>query len=432
MSPIKKPIASSQEYGRRPALKGGKHAPGYLGYLHGGGRSGTYRELVGRNTETSVMQRAIAAFKKHSEFKKPYLSDEFPEMEHYYSGPIQFPGTEYDPYTPDIGLTECWDVCKKNHSDVYFDDDCFVYVWMDHRLTLQGGKVIIDNAYAVEMVQIDDASIDGIIRKIFKSVSDIDANTNVIWTVTQPLFEACPGVDERIAKSCRRTYNEPETCAECPAAIVVAWDDAYSADTVARSATVNIGILYGVAPYDWVVAGVDFTVGSASTSGVTNTLSAGATACGTATITVTDACGDTATGYVRCTTGTWTEIESAVNKVVGEPACGADFYEPDLGSGTGTTTKIVGKYKVVEYVGGMTAQYPGSCSSTRYASGARYICISDTDVFFESTWSACENVGTESSPGTWPCCYHTLPYPDANRWSHVRGNTTRLKYEWTC
>jgi len=301
MSPIKKPASSSQDYGRRPEMKGGKDAPDFKGHLHGGGKSGTYRELIGRGAESTVLQRAVASWKKHSEFKKPYLSDEFPEMEHYYAKPVNFPGSEYSPYDADGVPSQCWDVCKKNHSGVYFDDDCYVYVWMDRLLTLRDNEVIIDSSYTVAMVQIDDVSIAGTMRKVFKSVSDVGANINVIWTVFQPLFEACPGVDEIHARSCRKTYDKTATCA------TVEWDYTTSAETIVQNQDppVIIAVIYGTPPYSWSVSGTGFSLGSTTTSGVTNTLDADGSACGTAVITVTDASGDTAVGGVRCTTGVW-------------------------------------------------------------------------------------------------------------------------------
>ena len=65
-------------------------------------------------------------------------------------------------------------------------------------------------------------------------------------------------------------------------------------------------------PYNWSVSGTGFHFNSASgpTAATTNAdletlqLWADDTACGTATITVTDNCEGTDTDYVRCTTGT--------------------------------------------------------------------------------------------------------------------------------
>lgn len=91
----------------------------------------------------------------------------------------------------------------------------------------------------------------------------------------------------------------------CPPEVSISWDDVNSAETIARSSTVNIYVQDGVGPYDWVVAGTGFTLGGAQTSGVSNTLIADGSACGPAVITITDVCGETTTGHVRCDTGKW-------------------------------------------------------------------------------------------------------------------------------
>ena len=94
------------------------------------------------------------------------------------------------------------------------------------------------------------------------------------------------------------------SCDPCIDAVAIAWDDDASAETVARNNSVSVAIKDGLGPYNWSVTGTGFTVGSAQTSGVSNTVIADGSACGSATITVIDQCG-LATGYVRCTTGVW-------------------------------------------------------------------------------------------------------------------------------
>lgn len=88
----------------------------------------------------------------------------------------------------------------------------------------------------------------------------------------------------------------------------MAWDSGTSAETIAREASATVAItdsggLGG--PYSWSVSGTGFTLDNATTVGLTNTLNADATACGTATITVTGCDGTVVIGYVRCTTGQW-------------------------------------------------------------------------------------------------------------------------------
>jgi len=109
---------------------------------------------------------------------------------------------------------------------------------------------------------------------------------------------------------------------KCPSCICeetpnVAYDDANSDDTIDRNGTATIVVKDGCPPFSWSVSGTGFSI-PASTDGRTNTLSADETACGTATITVTDHCGDNCTGYVRCTEGQWEPVE-----VWGGGGCGS-------------------------------------------------------------------------------------------------------------
>jgi len=105
------------------------------------------------------------------------------------------------------------------------------------------------------------------------------------------------------------------------------WRDAYKPeifsnnDEIARNNYVNVWVdSDGKAcpPYNWSVSGTGFHFNSASgpTTATTNAdletlqLWADGTACGTATITVTDLCEGNDKEYVRCTTGHWVLIEN--------------------------------------------------------------------------------------------------------------------------
>ncbi|MBW2005045.1 MAG: RHS domain-containing protein [Deltaproteobacteria bacterium] len=76
-------------------------------------------------------------------------------------------------------------------------------------------------------------------------------------------------------------------------------------EDIDRNSTVEISVIGGTPPYTWSVSGKGFSLAETETQGLSNTLYADDTACRAATITVIDDCGQTATGYVRCTTGQW-------------------------------------------------------------------------------------------------------------------------------
>ena len=99
-----------------------------------------------------------------------------------------------------------------------------------------------------------------------------------------------------------------DSCEPDPA---MAWDDAESAETVARNASVTVAVTGNNGPFTWGVSGTGFTLDNVVTAGLTNTLNADASACGTATITVTGCDSEVVVDYVRCTTGSWSaEIDN--------------------------------------------------------------------------------------------------------------------------
>lgn len=61
----------------------------------------------------------------------------------------------------------------------------------------------------------------------------------------------------------------------------------------------------GIPPYTWEVSGIGFTLGAAQTQGTSNTLIAAAWTDPTATVTITDICGNPAYGYVPAQDTNW-------------------------------------------------------------------------------------------------------------------------------
>lgn len=95
---------------------------------------------------------------------------------------------------------------------------------------------------------------------------------------------------------------------ECVKDPAMAWDYETSAETIDREDSVTVAITGLNKPFTWSVSGTGFSLEHETTEGLTNTLYADDTACGSATITVTG-CDDTeTTGYVRCTIGQWTAL----------------------------------------------------------------------------------------------------------------------------
>ena len=188
--------------------------------------------------------------------------------------------------------------------------------------------------------------------------------------------------------------------------------------TIAQSdSDVEITISDGIGPFAWVVTGTGFSLGSATTTGRSNTLNADGTGCGCATITITDACDDTATGYVRCTTGQW---------VLKGAYCGLAAEEDEA-----TETPIGGNDLSYEYIKGCQKQ-THTCD---YQSTQNYQNC--------ETMDDCSGYSTEELERT-PCLdwypaygIHRVPCSDIpsgalpNR-SQCWRNHSYAYYEWEC
>ena len=165
--------------------------------------------------------------------------------------------------------------------------------------------------------------------------------------------------------------------------------DPSNPDEIDRNSSIPINVIGGCPPYTLSVSGNGFSLTG-------NTLFADDTACGSATINVTDYCGNNATGYVRSTTGIWTQISSCNNIGVGK--CPSWFCK---------TTHIDGKYK--------------------YDQNWLYVPIAPP--YCENVFTNCDDCGCISTydkvgPGVGVQCPPNHPY--FCRCSHV------ITYEWEC
>lgn len=80
-------------------------------------------------------------------------------------------------------------------------------------------------------------------------------------------------------------------------------------ETIDQSETVTVLVTGGKSPYEWSVDGTGFELAQAATSSGSNKLASGDSACGPATIEVTDDAGQKVIGYVRCNEGQWVRIK---------------------------------------------------------------------------------------------------------------------------
>lgn len=121
------------------------------------------------------------------------------------------------------------------------------------------------------------------------------------------------------------------------------WDP-NNPDTMGRGTQVNVNVLGGRAPYSWSVSGSGFSLAESQTQGLSNTLFADGTACGSAVVAVTDSHSSSPVeGSVRAPDhGQWVEIIPAECMIPGPPTSWADT------SGHDSLVRVEGKYRQVQ------------------------------------------------------------------------------------
>lgn len=221
------------------------------------------------------------------------------------------------------------------------------------------------------------------------------------------------------------------------------WDYDVSVETIAPGeSNALIAVKDGAGPYFWSVSGTDFFLGAKTTTIGQNVLHAGWSACGPVAISVSDSCGNSCTGYVRCTAGSWVKIEDVDDL---QHACGEDFLNPGTGTSEGTFSKTHGKYKVEETIGLVNCNHLSepSCSASptccgdpykTYQTAAskqyHYPCICNKNIMlYNYNWENC----CDQATSLWPCCRRTGTCGDAFAAGRLYSPYwDRVKYEWVC
>jgi len=290
---------------------------------------------------------------KESEFEKPYEEEEYRKMH------FDFPWPDWPPFPdlpplPDIpggpvpGLSLCAITCYKP-----LDCDepiwCHPSIWCGEDLMCNLCNWTVEGATS----GFTPHPFGGSVNKSWGIDIWIDA------TLTEAGGEAL--IHVQMKDPCGNLCGEDieVICKKCPPDVVMTWDTVNSAETIAADSTVGVYVADGLGPYTWSVVGTGFSMLNPTTETVYNTLVAAVDACGSATITVTDFCGDSVVGYVRCTTGTW---NLNVGQCVGCQPAGIGIECPGTGCATCTAPAwiVEGKYRwrlsaPFEYYAG----YPG-------------------------------------------------------------------------
>ena len=236
---------------------------------------------------------------RESEFEKPYLDEEYRKMHFDFPWPDWPPFPDFPPFPgippgPIPGLSLCGIICYTPLSDCEEPIWCHPGLWCGY-----------DPACYLCSWIVEGATTGYTWKKIVAGVPDKFWGIE-IWIDKNLLVDGEALIHVQMKDPCGNLCGEDleVTCRVCPPEVVMTWA---SGDlTVGQSSSVEVLVANGVGPYSWSVAGTGFSMLHASTDGVSNTLVTDASACGSATITVTDFCEDSVVGYVRCTAGQWT------------------------------------------------------------------------------------------------------------------------------
>ena len=281
-----------------------------------------YPEAIGRPTDKQYDNRVK---RPHSDDKKPYREEEYPEMEHYwtpYDPPnLVPPGMPDDPRIPPnrpdnpstgrdpddedgaefTGCLFSWNAGPSQlkvgetswHSIDVGNDDPLVGLYVNFgpvkllRTSAKGVMGCINGTYPTCFVRV--IAIDFDPEQETEHGSMDDSYLAQVVGVTAKGF----------------TCTWDLTVTYCPPTVELEYDYENSAETIAREASVAVIITGGAPPFIWTVAEEGYTLRYSKTNGRSNVLTASADSCGTATIEVIDECDEETTGGVRNTTGYW-------------------------------------------------------------------------------------------------------------------------------
>jgi hypothetical protein len=180
--------------------------------------------------------------------------------------------------------------------------------------------------------------------------------------------------------------------------------DPNNPDEIDRNSSVEISVIEGFPPYTWEVSGTGFSLSEGATEGLTNTLIADDTACGSAIITVTDKYGAMVSGSLREKNhGHWVCKGAASQFGFGYP-CTSVWGPADL-------IYISGYQKWV--VGRGAAPNPATCCTTWPS---------------RPYWGGCYDLGT--CPG--PPCGDPLDCDGDDCVWGTRASPLFTYYEWQC
>jgi len=293
----------------------------------GGGKS-SYVEQMRRTTDKAIFNELL---QKQSEFKKPWANDEgYPEMEYWH------PWMPIDPWFPwDFGDPPTVDPLDPDGPGSQGGlDDCALYIFGQTLWRECGKEYRIRPIYGRTFRQISLAN------------GQYGASYIKKWNPEYAIIVAGKndGAPNRVVEVLTVTYNDGSICRYdmlnyckdedivetiCPEDVTdtdLEWDSDNSATTMDTGASATVFITPGFGEHTWTVSGTGVFFDKAyslTTMKKDETVSAvklytEVAACGGFKINVTDYCGNSTDGYVRCTNGQWIS-NGAVCSIDGMP-----------------------------------------------------------------------------------------------------------------
>ena len=333
--------------------------------------AGDYTESIMRPSDKQFDDRVQ---RPHSDDKKPYMGDEYPEMEYYWTPydpphlvppgfpddprlPPNYPDIPWRPDDPDVPheFYGCVFGIPQGPMFIAPGDTTFAGIGLEYNDLLTDLRVLYGPVKLISTPQ----SVNGCTLGPYPNCSvhlqaleEFDPEDYQAWNGYYP------SQIQATTKSGQKCWLDVWVKV-CPASPALAWDRENSAETIGVHTTVVVSIVGGAPPFLWTVSGDDYDMVNYKTNSRTNALYAGWSSCGPAVITVTDDCGDTVIGVVRSTAGWWQSLGHICQ--ISEGGTWVATYVPSGGTWRLDIEIIEGQYKQQQAVshglGVGTSQY---------------------------------------------------------------------------
>lgn len=261
-----------------------------------------------------------AVLRKHSEMKKPYLSDTYEEMEYFADAPV---GYAFIPHGSNID-TPWMDTPVPDFKDAYdpwhLTFHCIVlgcYCKGDELCFVASCSQEVIGALLAGPVSQSDFNVIMKGSQICITASD-DATGSVEIDINMRALRPRPspnGTSKFIYGTHYSIHIPACKQKECCTGTVTDYDYGSSAATVAREASAVVYVTGSGGSLTWSISGTGFwfdsgySLTSLENQGTSVTVYADDNACGSGTITVTDCQDDSVEGVIRCTTGSWNQVD---------------------------------------------------------------------------------------------------------------------------